>query len=136
MSLARELLLARVAAFRQRNFAYIYDTYHPESFFLRQFPRRDEYLAFADEHLADRLQISSFEILREEMTEGQARIIYYQQLQIDGALQETIECGRVLLENGVWLYHSSQKLLLDEISGDPRQVTFEDFDRVVDKIVF
>jgi SEC-C motif-containing protein len=136
MSLARELLLTRIAAFRQQNFGYIYDTYHPESLFRQQFPWRDEYLEFAAEHLADRLQINSFTILREAATADQVRIIFHQQLQFDGNVQETLECARLVLDNGVWSYHSSQKLLLSEISGDPRQITFEDFDRVINKIIF
>ena len=136
LSLARELLLARIAAFRQQNFAYIYDTAHPDSFFLRQFPDRDAYLAFAAEQLADRIQINSFEILREELSDQQARIIFYQQLQIGANLQETVECGRLILEDGVWLYHSSQKLLLDEFTGDLKQISFADFDQAQDKIIF
>jgi SEC-C motif domain protein len=136
MSLARELLLARIAAFRQQNFAYIYDTAHPDSFFLQQFPDRDEYLAFAAEQLVDRIQINSFEVLREELFENQVRIIFYQQLQIGANLQETVECGRLILEDGVWLYHSSQKLLLDEFEGDLKQVSFADFDQAKEKIVF
>ncbi|HKI51121.1 MAG TPA: YchJ family metal-binding protein [Geothermobacteraceae bacterium] len=136
MSLARELLLARIAAYRQQNFAYIYDSAHPDSFFRQQFPERDEYLAFAAEQLADRIQINSFEILREELSDNQARIIFYQQLQIGTNLQETVECGRLILEDGVWLYHSSQKLLLDEFAGDLKQITFADFDQAQDKIVF
>ena len=136
MSLARELLLARIAAYRQQNFAYIYDSAHPDSFFRQLFPERDEYLAFAAEQLADRIQINSFEILREELSDNQARIIFYQQLQIGTNLQETVECGRLILEDGVWLYHSSQKLLLDEFAGDLKQITFADFDQAQDKIVF
>jgi SEC-C motif domain protein len=136
MSLARELLLTRIAAFRQQNFGYIYDTYHPESFFRQQFPRRDEYLEFAAEQLVGRLQISSFTILREAATADQVRFIFHQQLQLADTMQETLECASLVLENGVWYYHSSQKLLLDEFAGDLKQVSFADFDRVKDKIVF
>jgi SEC-C motif domain protein len=136
MSLARELLLSRIAAFRQQNFGYIYDTYHPESFFRQQFPSRDEYLEFAAERLAGRLQISGFTVLREAVLADQVRIIFHQQLQLAGTLQETLECARLVLENGVWYYHSSQKLLLEELPADLQQVTFADFDRAKDKIIF
>lgn len=136
MPLARELLLARIAAYRQRNFAYIYDTSHPDSSLRQLFPGRDEYLAFAAEQLGDRLQITSVTVLREEVSAHQARIIFYQLLQVDAAQQETLECARLLLEDGLWLYHSSQKLLLDDYPGDWRQVGFADFDRVTDKLIF
>lgn len=136
MPLARELLLARIAAYRQQNFAYIYQTSHPDSPLRQLFPGRDEYLAFAVEQLAGRVQINSVTILCEEIAADQARIIFYQLLQVDAAQQETLECARLLLKDGLWLYHSSQKLLLEDYPGDWRRVGFADFDRLADKLIF
>ena len=41
-----ELIIARSEAFARGDFGFIFDTYHSESNFRRQFPDRDEYLEF------------------------------------------------------------------------------------------
>ena len=41
-----ELIMARTEAFASGDFGFIYDSYHPESNFRRQFPDRGEYCRY------------------------------------------------------------------------------------------
>lgn len=131
-----ELIAARVAAFRRGDFGFIYDSYHPKSFFLQQFDDRSAYLAFAEEQLAGRIRIEDCRILREEIGSSAARIIFYQRIEVAGERQETFELARLYREQGVWRYHSSQKLSRNEFAGAPEQLDFVHFEQVVDKVWF
>mgnify|MGYP006926386942 CR=1 FL=1 len=44
-----ELIMARTEAFASGDFGFIYDSYHPESNFRRQFPDRGEYCRYGVE---------------------------------------------------------------------------------------
>jgi len=131
-----ELIIARVAAFRREDFGFIYDSYHPDSFFREQFDDRAAYLAFAAEHLAGRIRIERCRILREEIGVSVARVIFYLRIAVAGDVQETFELARLYREPEGWLYHSSQKLGREEFPGAPEQLDFEHFDQVTDKIWF
>lgn len=131
-----ELIAARVEAFRRGDFGFIFDSYHPDSFFREQFPERSAYLAFAAEHLAGRIRIECCRILREELGASVARVIFYQRIQVAGEVQETFELARLYREQGRWFYHSSQKLSREEFAGAPEQLDFIHFDAVADKVWF
>jgi SEC-C motif-containing protein len=47
-----ELIMARTDAFACGDFGFIYDSYHPESNFRRQFPDRGEYCRYGVESLS------------------------------------------------------------------------------------
>ncbi|MBW2688372.1 MAG: hypothetical protein JRC99_00390, partial [Deltaproteobacteria bacterium] len=54
-----ELILARSQAFSRGDFGLIYDSYHSESNFRRQFTERDEYLEFGKASLGKDYQLTS-----------------------------------------------------------------------------
>jgi len=131
-----ELILARCRAFGAGDFAFIYDSYHPDSNFRRQFPDRQEYLDYARTVLAADFRIADCRILRERSREGEAELILYLDILFRGERSECFE--RVLLRRlaGGWRYHSAQKLDRSDYRGAVDSIDWSDFERARDKIFF
>lgn len=130
----QKFLERRFEALEAGDFRSVYQSYHKDSPFRRQFPECDDYLAFAAEHLAaisvrrweckaqralgaDRVECL---LLMELSAGGDSMVLYESALLID--------CG------GQWRYHSAEKLGPDDYAGNPDEISFADFDRVEEKI--
>ncbi|PLX85143.1 MAG: hypothetical protein C0617_05520 [Desulfuromonas sp.] len=131
-----ELVLARREAFDRGDFAYIYDTYHPDSMFRQQFPDRQEYLRYGASSLAADYRILECRILREEIAEDAARVLFLLASEYGGQRVESLELSRFLRTGKGWRYHSSQKMTRDEYPGKIEDIGWDDFDRGKDKVFF
>lgn len=132
MSTPAELILARCRAFVTGDFAFIYDTYHPDSFFRRLYPDRKSYLDYGHAVLGQDFHIRECRILREEVSGDRARVIYYLDALFKGRHLESFEFSLLVLEGGEWLYRSTRKLERQEFAGEIDEIGWDDFDRVVD----
>lgn len=130
-----ELILARCRAFGAGDFGFIYDSYHPDSNFRRQFPDRRDYLAYARSALAVDFHIVECRILREEAGE-QARVIFYLDTLYRGRRVEILELALLLRTDGGWCYHSGQKIDRSDFAGEIEAIDWLDFEKISDKAVF
>jgi SEC-C motif domain protein len=132
-----ELILKRCRAFVEGDFAFIYDTHHPDSFFRRIYPDRDSYENYGRSTLREAFRIRECRILHEEVTGDLARVIYYLDSEYKGERLESFELCRLRREEGGgWLYQATQKLERREFSGDIEGIGWDDFDRIDDKLEF
>ena len=131
-----DLVRERCRAFGRKNFAFIYDTYHPDSYFRRQFPDRQAYLEHGAQTLSADYRIRQCRVLREEEEGEEARVLFYLETVYQGESVETFELSRFLVTAGGWRYHSSQKLARDEFPGPVEAIDFADFEKVRDKVFF
>jgi len=131
-----QLILARSRAFNDGDFGFIYDSYHPDSNFCRQFPDRQDYLDYGCSALTVDFVIDECRILRERIEEKEARVIFYLDARFRGKRVETFELALLLPTDNGWQYHSGQKLGRDEYRGEIEAIGWEDFERVVEKTVF
>lgn len=131
-----ELLLARCRAFGSGDFAFVYDSYHPDSNFRRQFPDRREYLEYARTVLATDFSIADCRILRERRAGEEAEIILYLDILFRGERRECFE--RVFLRRfaGGWRYLAAQKLDRTDFGGAVDSIDWTDFERARDKVYF
>ena len=131
-----ELVRRRGAAFSAGDFAFIYDTYHPDSIFRSQFPDRRAYISFGKNSLRRDFHIDQCRILREEVGQEEAQVLFYLDTRFRGEREETFELSRFLLTDSGWRYHSSRKLSRDEFSGTVDEIDWRDFEKVKDKVFF
>jgi len=131
-----ELVRRRGEAFSAGDFAFIYDTYHPDSNFRAQFPSRKAYIALGRESLGRDFSIDQCRVLKEEVGADEARVLFYLATRFRGQAEETFELSRFFLTEGGWRYHSSQKLGRDEFAGALEEIGWSDFERVKDKVFF
>lgn len=130
-----DLVRARVRAFDAGDFGFIYDTYHPDSYFRRQFPDRAAYLLHG-RSLSGDFSIREFRILKECVEGDEARLIFYLDTLYRGERSESFELSLFLMTPQGWRYHSGQKLSREEFSGEIEAIDWEDFEKVKDKVFF
>lgn len=131
-----ELVEARVRAFRKGDFAFIYETYHSESHFLRQFPDKDAYIRQGLQTLSADYAIRECRVVTEHVESGEATVIFYLDVRFQGARQESFELAFFYLEDGEWRYHCSQKLTREDYDGPVEEIDWSDFEQVENKVYF
>ncbi|MGW8313419.1 MAG: YchJ family metal-binding protein [Desulfuromonadales bacterium] len=122
-----ELIAARSRAFTRGDFGFVYDSYHSESNFRRQFPSREEYLRYGQRHLAPEYQIVCCEILAEKISDDEAQVIFLIEMQVRGKVRHYAELAWLRSEGGQWRYHRGQKMIEEELPEIRQLVTFSDF---------
>ncbi len=132
-----ELILKRCRAFVEGDFAFIYDTHHPDSFFRRLYPDRELYVAYGNTTLGQTFRIRECRVLHEEVKGDLARVIYYLSSEYKGERLESFELCRLRRsESNGWLYQATQKLERREFEGSIEEIGWDDFDRIEDKLEF
>lgn len=133
-----ELVLARVEAFRNKDFGFIYDSYHRESYFLEQFPDRAAYIQTGRSSLSADYRINNVEIIREKVgdSDGEWLVIFLLDTWNGTALERTYELSRFISTEKGWRYHSSQKLAANEVAVAAEEIDFSHFGAVSDKVWF
>ncbi len=131
-----ELVLARGRAFSEGDFAFIYDTYHPDSNFRQQFPDRSAYIHYGRTALGKDFTIDACRVLHERVDNDEARVIFYLGTTYQGQKEEGFELSLFYRTVKGWRYHSSQKLARDEFAGAIEEIDWSDFERVKDKVFF
>lgn len=131
-----QLVQARCEAFQRGDFGYIYDSYHPDSPFRSLYPQRQAYLRQGQEELLRDYQIRQCRVLREEVGEEEARVLFYLATTYQGVAAETFELSRFSRTPGGWRYHSSQKKPRREFAGSIAEIDWEDFEQLKDQIYF
>ena len=79
-----QFILARVDAFKRCDFGLIFDSYHRDSNFRRQFIDRDEYIRYGWANLGKEFRIRSCAIIREEVVGSSARVIFTLEFELHG----------------------------------------------------
>lgn len=131
-----ELVRRRGQAFSAGNFAFIYDTYHPDSNFRVQFPDRMAYVAMGKNSLGRDFQIDQCRVIKEKVGDDEARVLFYLDTRFRGQREETFELSLFLQTDAGWRYFSSQKLGRDEFAGAVDEIDWSDFEQVKDKVFF
>ncbi|MFO7983239.1 MAG: YchJ family metal-binding protein [Desulfuromonadales bacterium] len=131
-----ELVRARVRAFRDDDFAFIYDSYHSRSYFRKQFPDREAYVRQGRRSLADDYTINKCLIVKDHIDEDEAAVIFYLHVSFRGTRQESFELAFFYKENGEWRYHSSQKMSRQDYQGPVEELDWSDFEKINDKVFF
>lgn len=122
-----KLVADRSQAFNRGDFGFVYDSYHSESNFRRQFPSRGEYLRYGRLQLAPEYQIVSCEILAEKITGDEAQVVCLMEIRSRGIVQHYAELAWLHRECNKWRYHHGQKMTEDELPDIRHHVTFTDF---------
>lgn len=130
------LILARVEAFRRCEFGDIYDSYHADSNFRRQFPGREEYIRYGWATLGKDFRITGCRILREEIDGDSARVIHLLEFELNGHRQRYAELVWLAIEGGRWACRCAQKLTPDEWPVAPDALDFVHFTAVADKVLY
>ncbi|WP_139800673.1 YchJ family metal-binding protein [Geothermobacter hydrogeniphilus] len=135
-SLPRRLVEERVEAFREGNFGFIYDSYHPDAPFLEQFPDREEYLSYAAEEIAGSCTIERMTILYERQQDARAEVVIQQLLKTAAGYQESFELVRLGMVAGGWKYLGSERIERKDFQGRPEDLRPKDFERVPNRFFF
>ena len=122
-----DLIIARSEAFARGDFGFIFDTYHSESNFRRQFSDRDDYLEFGKAGLGADYEITRCQILQEQESIDEGQVIFLMEMKVQGAVQQYVELAWLHREEKSWRYHRGQKVTQDEFPEDPRSLSFADF---------
>lgn len=122
-----ELIIARSEAFARGDFGFIFDTYHSESNFRRQFTDRDDYLEFGKASLGADYEITRCQILQEQESGDEGQVIFLMEMKVQGVVQQFVELAWLYREEKSWSYHRGQKVSQDELPDDPRTLSFTDF---------
>lgn len=131
-----QLVNARCAAFQRGDFGFIYDSYHPDSPFRGLYPERQSYLRQGQGELMRDYRITECRVLKEEIGESEARVLFYLATTYQGTAGETFELSSFLTTASGWRYLSSQKLERDEFAGAIEEIDWEAFERVKEQIFF
>ena len=131
-----ELILERSAAFTRGDFGFVFDSYHSESNFRRQFFEREEYLDYGQSSLAGEYQIDSCQILAEEVKADVAQVIFLVQMKVRGAAFRYAELAWLVREDAGWRYHRGQKINDEDLPEAPHLLTFSDFAKLDPETIF
>jgi SEC-C motif-containing protein len=130
------LILARVEAFRRCDFGFIFDSYHQDSNFRRQFRDRDAYIRYGWANLGKDFRIVACSILREEFAGTTARVIYLLEFELHGVRQRYAEL--VWLEDAGmgWRFRAGQKMTPEEWPVPVGHLDFNHFDSRAEKVIY
>ncbi|MCM2265142.1 MAG: YchJ family metal-binding protein [Desulfuromonadales bacterium] len=131
-----QLILARVEAFRRCDFGFIFDTYHGDSNFRRQFPDREEYVRYGWANLGKEFRIHACTILREEIDGRVARVIFSLEFELHGTQQGYAELAWLEDDGEGWRYRCGQKLMPDEFPVPADRLDFRHFDEALNKVLY
>ena len=131
-----QLILERAAAFRRCDFGFIFDSYHPDSNFRRQFVDREEYVRYGWANLGKEFRVLECTIVREEAGEKSARVIFAMEFEFHGERQRYAELAWLEVSGGRWLYRCGQKLTADELPVPAGELEFRHFEEVPDKVLY
>ena len=131
-----ELVNARCDAFQRGDFDFIYDSYHPDSPFRGLYPQRQAYLRQGRVELLRDYRIRQCRVLRQEVGETEARVLFYLATTYQGRAGETFELSRFTLTVDGWRYHSSLKMDRQEFSGAIEEIDWEAFEGMKEQIYF
>jgi SEC-C motif-containing protein len=131
-----DLIIARSEAFARGDFGFIFDTYHSESNFRRQFSDRDEYLEFGKASLGADYEITRCQILQEQESADEGQVIFLMEMKVQGAVQQYVELAWLHREEKSWRYHRGQKLTQDEFPEEPHSLSFDDFAKLDPSTIF
>jgi len=131
-----ELITARSQAFSRADFGFIYDSYHSESNFRRQFVSRDEYLQFGRTCLGRDYQIISCQVLAEKIDGHEAQVIYLMEMRVHGKVQHYAELAWLRREREAWRYDRGLKMTEEELPANSQALTFSDFVKLDPATIF
>ena len=131
-----DLILARSDAFSRGDFGFIFDSYHSESNFRRQFVERDEYIEFGKSSLGPGYQITSCQILQHQENDDEAQVIFLMEMIVHGDVQRFAEQAWLYRENDAWSYHRGLKISNEDLPENPQSLSFVDFAKLDQSTVF
>ena len=131
-----ELILARSDAFSRGDFGFIFDSYHSESNFSRQFVERNEYVEIGSTSLGQDFQITHCQVLQHKEEGDEAQVIFLMEMKAHGTVQRYAELAWLRLENDTWRYHRGLKMSDEELPKNPQALSFEDFARLDQSTIF
>lgn len=131
-----ELIIARSDAFARGDFGFIYDSYHSESNFRRQFVERSEYIEFGRMTLGQDYQIISCEVLDQKESDDETQVIFLMKMKVHGVVQSFAELAWLRCEDNTWLYHRGLKMTNDDLPDNPQSLCFDDFSTLDQSTVF
>lgn len=130
------LILARAAASRSGDFGFIFDSYHADSNFRRQFPLRQDYLDFAHEVLDGEIVLRECRVLHERFDGEEAAVLFYQRVEAHGVMSETLELAWLKRGEQGWSFDCSERLDRSAIERPLEEIEWDDFARAAEKVVF
>ncbi len=130
------LILARAEALRSCDYGAVWDSYHPESNFRRQFPDREEYVRYGWNHLGKDFKVRACTIVRVAEEPGEARVIFLMDFALHGERQLYAELAWLERGGEGWLYRCGQKLSADDWPVPGPQLDFTHFEAVTEKILY
>jgi len=131
-----DILRLRCMALQQGDFGLVYDSCHPESNFRKEFPLRFEYIDYARQNISGKFVLADFRILREDVDGEDARVIIFVEFLYGCQKDSYAELSSLRLTSEGWRYLCGQKLLPGQFNSDVGKVTFEDFEKVKEKLIF
>ncbi len=133
---AVQFLENRFFALLGGNYGAVYDSYHEDAPFIKQFSDRDTYLCFAQQQLSS-IAINDWRCLRQRSLDvKQLEVILVMEVVVDDESQYFYELALLVETDRGWRYHSAQKLGMDDYPGSPDLIDFCHFDNATPKIRF
>ena len=131
-----DLIFERNQAFLKKDFGYIYDSFHSESNFRRQFKQREEYLAVGTASLSQDFHIVNCQVVDEKVEGDEAQVIFLMEMEAHGVLQKYAELAWLMIENDEWRYHRGLKVTEEDLPESLDTLTFEYFSKLDHSTVF
>jgi len=120
-----QLVKARARAFAQNDFAFIYDTFHPDSNFRLQFPERSAYIRYGLSTLTSDYSIKECRVLQDRVEAATALVLFYLKVHYQGHDEEYFELAKFQPLDQRWCYLSSHKLLCRDFVGSFDEITID-----------
>lgn len=131
-----ELIIARSEAFTRGDFGFVFDSYHSESNFRRQFVERNEYIEVGSTSLGQDFQITHCQVLQDQEDGDEAQVIFLMEMKAHGTVHRFAELAWLRQENDAWRYHRGLKMSDEELPKTPQNLSFEDFARLDQSTIF
>ncbi len=133
---AQQFLELRFAALSQGDYGSVYDSYHVDAPFLKQFQSRQSYIDFAQQQLGEIKLKTWCSLAQRNIENKQIEALLKMELSSEAGSQLFYELALLIKVDSFWTYHSAQKLGEDDYLGDPDQIDFHHFDNALQKIRF
>lgn len=132
----QQFLEQRFSSLGTGDYTAVYDSYHSDAPFLKQFSNRSTYVRFARQQLGE-IEIKNWQCLRQRsIAELQLEVLLVMEIESGAGAQFFYELALLIETDSGWRYHSAQKLGADDYSGSPSEIDFCHFDNAAQKIRF
>lgn len=131
-----DVIRLRCEALKMGRYDLVYDTAHSESNFRKHFPRKLDYLVYAEASLKGEIHFADYALCEQRKREDEALVLFVTEFLANAERHKLVEVAHLRLTPKGWRYLYGEKVRFEDLPPVPDPLTFEAFEAVTEKTVY